>query len=58
MRPKDPQSPVRDLSVTAIRPLDEILRLVDAVRPEDTADVGARFLAPELMTAVRLGPTS
>lgn len=39
------------------RPLDEILRLVDAVTPADTAEVAAAFLAPEQMTAVRLGPT-
>ncbi len=38
------------------RPLDEILRLVDAVTPEETAQVAAEFLAPERMTAVRLGP--
>lgn len=39
------------------RPLDEVLRLVDAVTPADTAELASAFLAPELMTAVRLGPT-
>lgn len=39
------------------RPLDEVLRLVDAVTPADTAEVAAAFLAPEQMTAVRLGPS-
>jgi predicted Zn-dependent peptidase len=39
------------------RPLDEILRLVDAVTPDESADLAATFLAPEQMTAVRLGPS-
>lgn len=39
------------------RPLDEMLRLVDGVTTEETAALGAAFLAPERMTAVRLGPT-
>lgn len=39
------------------RPLDEVLRLVDAVTPADTAELASAFLAPEQMTAVRLGPT-
>ena len=39
------------------RPLDEILRLVDAVDEADTAAVGASFFAPERMTTVRLGPS-
>ncbi len=38
------------------RPLDELLRLVDAVTPEETARVAAEFLVPEQLTAVRLGP--
>lgn len=40
------------------RPLDELLRLIDAVTPEDTAQVARDFLAPERMTTVRLGPSS
>jgi predicted Zn-dependent peptidase len=39
------------------RPLDEILRLIDAVTPEATAAVAGEFLTPERMTTVRLGPT-
>ena len=39
------------------RPLDELLRLVEAVTPEETAALGAQFLHPERMSAVRLGPT-
>ena len=39
------------------RPLDEVLRLVDAVTPADTAELASAFLAPELLSAVRLGPT-
>lgn len=38
------------------RPLDEVLRLVDAVSTEETAALAAEFLAPERMTMVRLGP--
>jgi predicted Zn-dependent peptidase len=40
------------------RPLDELLRLIDAVTPEDTAAVAAEFLTPERMTTARLGPVS
>ncbi|HET9065990.1 MAG TPA: pitrilysin family protein [Gemmatimonadales bacterium] len=39
------------------RPLDEILRLIDAVTMEDTAQVAGAFLTPERMTTVRLGPS-
>ncbi len=39
------------------RPLDEMLRLVDGVTREETAALAGRFLVPELMTAVRLGPS-
>lgn len=39
------------------RPLDEILRLIDAVTMEDTAAVAGEFLTPERMTTVRLGPS-
>lgn len=35
---------------------DELLRLVEAVTQEETAAIAATFLAPELMSAVRLGP--
>lgn len=42
----------------AYRSPDELLRLVEAVTPEDTAALAAEFLAPERMTSVRLGPTS
>ena len=38
------------------RPLDELLRLVEAVTPEETAALAAEFLQPERMTSVRLGP--
>jgi predicted Zn-dependent peptidase len=38
------------------RPLDELLRLVDAVTPEEKAALAAEFLKPERMSAVRLGP--
>ncbi len=38
------------------RSLDDVLRLVDAVTPEETAALAAEFLAPERMSAVRLGP--
>lgn len=40
------------------RPLDEMLRLVDAVTTEETATIASAFLAPERMTSVRLGPVS
>lgn len=39
------------------RPLDEILRLIDAVTTEETAAVAGAFLSPERMTTVRLGPS-
>ncbi|MEP6589549.1 MAG: pitrilysin family protein [Gemmatimonadota bacterium] len=39
------------------RPLDEVLRLVDAVTREESAALAAEFLAPERMTTVRLGPS-
>lgn len=35
---------------------DELLRLVEVVTPEETAALAASFLAPEQMSAVRLGP--
>jgi predicted Zn-dependent peptidase len=38
------------------RPLDELLRLVEAVTPEETAALADEFLRPERMSAVRLGP--
>jgi predicted Zn-dependent peptidase len=38
------------------RPLDEMLREIDAVKPEDVAAVAAEFFAPERQTVVRLGP--
>jgi predicted Zn-dependent peptidase len=40
------------------RSLDEVLRLVEAVTPADTAALAAQFLAPERMTSVRLGPAT
>jgi len=40
------------------RPLDEMLREIDAVKPEDVAAVAAEFFAPERQTVVRLGPES
>ncbi|HET9134585.1 MAG TPA: pitrilysin family protein [Gemmatimonadales bacterium] len=39
------------------RPLDEMLALVDGVTGEEVAEAAAEFLAPDRMTAVRLGPT-
>jgi predicted Zn-dependent peptidase len=39
------------------RPLDELLRLVEAVTTEETAALAAEFLQPERMSSVRLGPT-
>jgi len=38
------------------RPLDEMLREIDAVKPEDVTAVAAEFFAPERQTVVRLGP--
>ena len=38
------------------RPLDEMLKEIDAVKPEDVAAVAAEFFAPERQTIVRLGP--
>ena len=38
------------------RSIDEVLRLVDGVTVEETAQLAAAFLAPERMTTVRLGP--
>ncbi len=40
------------------RPLDEVIRLVDAVTREDTQTLAAAYLAPDRMTSVRLGPVS
>ncbi len=40
------------------RPLDEIIRLVDAVTQEETQTLAAAFLAPARMTSVRLGPVT
>jgi predicted Zn-dependent peptidase len=38
------------------RSIDEVLRLVDGVTIEEVGALAAEFLAPERMTAVRLGP--
>jgi len=38
------------------RTLDEMLALVDAVTPEQIADVARTFFAPERQTVVSLGP--
>ena len=38
------------------RPLDRMLAEIDAVTPEEIADVAAEFFAPERQTVVRLGP--
>jgi predicted Zn-dependent peptidase len=38
------------------RSLDEMLALVDAVTPEQVADVAQTFFAPERQTVVSLGP--
>jgi predicted Zn-dependent peptidase len=38
------------------RAIDEVLRLVDGVTVEEVGTLAAEFLAPERMTAVRLGP--
>jgi predicted Zn-dependent peptidase len=40
------------------RSIDEVLRLIDEVTPEETAALAATFLTPERMTTVRLGPSS
>jgi predicted Zn-dependent peptidase len=40
------------------RPIDEVLRRLDEVTPEETAELAATFLSQERMTTVRLGPTS
>ena len=47
---------VHVLNDEAYRSIDEILRCVDGVTGEETASLGAAFLAPDRMTAVRLGP--
>jgi predicted Zn-dependent peptidase len=38
------------------RPLDEMLREIDDVKPNDVAAVANEFFAPERQTVVRLGP--
>ena len=38
------------------RPLDEMLREIDAVTPDAVMDVAAEFFAPDRQTVVRLGP--
>jgi predicted Zn-dependent peptidase len=38
------------------RPLDEMLREIDAVTPDSIAEIAAEFFAPERQTVVRLGP--
>jgi predicted Zn-dependent peptidase len=38
------------------RPLDEMLREIDAVSPDMIGNVAAEFFAPERQTLVRLGP--
>ena len=38
------------------RPLDEMLREIDSVTPEEIAAVASEFFAPERQTIVRLGP--
>jgi predicted Zn-dependent peptidase len=38
------------------RPLDEMLREIDAVTPDAIMDVAAEFFAPDRQTVVRLGP--
>ncbi len=39
------------------RPLDEVLRLIAGVTPEEVAQLAAEFLDPARMTSVRLGPS-
>jgi predicted Zn-dependent peptidase len=46
------------LSGDRYRTLDELLAEVDAVTPEDVAQVAAEFFAPARQTMVRLGPES
>jgi predicted Zn-dependent peptidase len=38
------------------RPLDDMLREIDGLRPDEVAAVAAEFFAPERQTVVRLGP--
>jgi predicted Zn-dependent peptidase len=38
------------------RPLDEMLREIDRVTPDDVSAIAAEFFAPERQTVVRLGP--
>jgi predicted Zn-dependent peptidase len=38
------------------RPLDEMLREIDGIQPDEVAAVAAEFFAPERQTVVRLGP--
>lgn len=40
------------------RPLDEVLRLVDAVTPDECAALAGAYLSPARMTSVRLGPAT
>lgn len=40
------------------RSIDEVLRHIDEVTPEESAALAATFLTPERMTTVRLGPSS
>jgi predicted Zn-dependent peptidase len=40
------------------RPLDEMLKEIDAVTLEAVSNVAAEFFAPERQTIVRLGPES
>jgi predicted Zn-dependent peptidase len=47
---------VHVLNDEAYRSIDDILKCVDGVTGEETAVLGAAFLAPDRMTTVRLGP--
>jgi predicted Zn-dependent peptidase len=38
------------------RPLDEMLREIDGIQPDEVAAVAAEFFAPDRQTVVRLGP--
>jgi predicted Zn-dependent peptidase len=38
------------------RPLDEMLREIDRVTPDDVSAIATDFFAPERQTVVRLGP--
>ena len=47
-----------DLYGVPYRPVDEVLRLVDAVTPDEVADVCRCFFDPAGYTALSLGPAA